>query len=751
METKLSPIALALIISLTIPSSADTQTWNSPNIDDGIFAFFETQFGDGRSNAILNQIFGPLYDTADGGAQSTSFSVLIGMINLLVLSVGGIMLAYNITAGLLQSAHEGQILGRRWSSLWAPLRVLFAVALLIPAPGLGGYNVMQATVAWITRGSTLMASELWSYGSSAILTGEIPITGVTPRLDSELIGAVYRNQLCFWLANYQFEIAESDARVEFVVNPKVDPLLIISSVNGTRNEICGSYRLPETPAYISRLGIDAPIVERQFRQIHSEILQRLIQDIDNIIALQWPVLIANKGELQSVTEWIESAVNNANSQLLSENTKLLKDVSNSVNQSNDARQELLERIANPTCGNEGLSGDPAVCGSSGWIGAGSWHITIARLNAEIMGLLNARPTAKESRYLTEGWSRLNRQVVLAVDNPSWIQRILNPANGSKYLHIQEAERIWQAANSHFEQSAASLNEFNVRISGKLLEDTLPVGRSGLLGRVWEIGFADAVDAMIETFSPSNWADDPIVGVARMGNWYLDIAGALIFGGAAASLLSNGFGSAVVFIIAAPLTAIGVMQSFILPMVPFIYWVLAVAGYFLLVIEAVVAASLWAVAHMRLDGEGISGGAGSYGWLILLSLILTPSLMILGYFASMILFRVTARLFDAGMYYAMFALANASPIVAVFGLIASGFLIVLAYMVILQQSFSLVSMFPSRILRWIGSEANLSDGVSEGRIHGVLQSASSSVGSGFVKVGQVANQGLSSFGFGKNSR
>ena len=709
----------------------------SPDIGDGIFAYFGTEYGDIRSAELLNQIFGPLYPAADGGAAATPFSKLIGFINLALLAIGGLLLTYNIVAGLLQTAHEGEFLGRRWSSLWAPLRVLFAVALLIPVPGLGGYNVIQGGVAWVTRGATLLASELWFQGSEIILSGEVPLTGAAPRIESELVGTVYRNQLCLWLANHQFAVSESPLRVRFEVNVTTDPTLILSSVDGNREGICGSYRLPETPAYIYRLGSAATIVESQFRGMHADILRDLIEAADRIVELQWPVLIANQGELPEVTDLFAVAVNSANDRLSSGSDAIFASVSQSVNESNDARRQLMTRISNTGCSGGLLPGESASCGGAGWIEAGNWHMTIARLNAEMMGILNARPTSTESRYLPNGLERLNRQVVIAADDTGWLQRMFGSTDANKYLHIDEALRIWQTANREYERIATRLDSLDVQISGRVLRDASPVGSSSLIGRIWEVGFADAIGAMVNTFSPGNWADDPIVGVVRMGNWYLNIAGTLIFGGAAASLLTGGMGSTVLFMIAAPLAAIGLTQSFILPALPFLYWVLSVAGYFLLVIEAVAAASLWAVAHMRLDGEGISGDAGRYGWLMLLSLMLTPSLMILGYFAGMILFRVVARLFDAGMFYAMSALANASPIVAVFGMIASGLLIIIAYVVMLDRSFSLISAFPSRVLRWVGAEATISDGIAESQIQGGLKGAASAVGSGAARIGQMS--------------
>ncbi|RMJ20577.1 hypothetical protein PHISP_08553, partial [Aspergillus sp. HF37] len=127
--------------------------------------------------------------------------------------------------------------------------------------------------------------------------------------------------------------------------------------------------------------------------------------------------------------------------------------------------------------------------------------------------------------------------------------------------------------------------------------------------------------------------DPMVGITNLGNEMVEMAGYLM-----AAIIGVGFtpfggpGIATMF---TPLVGIlmlaGGTLAFILPMTPFLFWILAVTGYFLVVVEAVIAVNLWALAHMRLEGEGISGEAGKQGWLMLLSLFMTPSLMIFGFF------------------------------------------------------------------------------------------------------------------------
>ena len=626
MKPALVLTSFAPVLAVTaLASSADAQQPLRPDAGAAIADLFGTDFGDLRSAELLNQIFGPLFPTAGGGSSATAFSTLIGMLNLAVLAVGGLFLAYNITAGLLQSAHEGEMLGRRWSSLWAPLRVVFAVALLIPAPGLGGYNSIQAGVAWIAKGSTMLASELWTHGARVILSGEIPLNGTAARLDGELFAAIYRNQLCLRLANYQLQAAGSPLRVRFEPVRSNRQPLIMSTIDGGREEICGAYLLPETPAYIARLEPAAQAIESEFRDMHTAVLQGLIAAADDILAAQWPVLISQQGALPPIAADIGAAMNSANQRLAAGGQALLASVAGSVNRPGEARDQLESHITGAGCGTTPDAVSEPRCTGEGWIGAGNWHMTIARLNSEMMGLLNAAPTARESRYISDEANRLNRQIVISADAPGWLQRMFSGIDGNKYLHVEEAARIWDAATGQMERASLRLATSGITLSSDILQEAAPVGRSGLLGRIWQVGFADAIDSMIQLFSPANWADDPIVGVVRMGNWYLDVAGTLIFSGGAASLLSSGFGTVVVFLVAAPLAAIGVTQSFVLPMLPFFYWILAVAGYFLLVVEAVVAVSLWALAHLRLDGEGISGDAGRFGWLMLLGADALPGL------------------------------------------------------------------------------------------------------------------------------
>ena len=72
----------------------------------------------------------------------------------------------------------------------------------------------------------------------------------------------------------------------------------------------------------------------------------------------------------------------------------------------------------------------------------------------------------------------------------------------------------------------------------------------------------------------------------------------------------------------------------LPLVPFLVWTVAGLHWLSRVFEALVAAPVWAVGFLK-NGRGLTGDTMS-GWLALLSLLLTPALMVIGLLAATVI-------------------------------------------------------------------------------------------------------------------
>ena len=77
--------------------------------------------------------------------------------------------------------------------------------------------------------------------------------------------------------------------------------------------------------------------------------------------------------------------------------------------------------------------------------------------------------------------------------------------------------------------------------------------------------------------------------------------------------------------------------YVLPLLPFIYFFFAVSGWVKSIFEAVVAIPLWALAHIRIDGEGLPGPGATNGYFLLLEIFLRPILILIGFIASIGIF------------------------------------------------------------------------------------------------------------------
>ena len=81
---------------------------------------------------FLSQLFGGL---VGGGGGADPIEKLLQVFNAGVLVIGGILVFYTLVAGTLSTAHDGEMLGKRWSSLWVPIRTTLGAAAIMPTMG----------------------------------------------------------------------------------------------------------------------------------------------------------------------------------------------------------------------------------------------------------------------------------------------------------------------------------------------------------------------------------------------------------------------------------------------------------------------------------------------------------------------------------------------------------------------------------------------------------------------------------------
>ncbi|WP_298624141.1 type IVB secretion system protein DotA [uncultured Legionella sp.] len=111
----------------------------------------------------LSVIFlGNLFGVVDGvlhGTGSQIMGTMFGVFNSAVLALGGMIIMYTLLVSTMNTAHEGQMLGQKWSSIWIPLRSTMGLALLIPKAS--GYCLMQIFVMWVVVQGIGAADKVW--------------------------------------------------------------------------------------------------------------------------------------------------------------------------------------------------------------------------------------------------------------------------------------------------------------------------------------------------------------------------------------------------------------------------------------------------------------------------------------------------------------------------------------------------------------------------------------------------------------
>ena len=168
-----------------------------------------------------------------------------------------------------------------------------------------------------------------------------------------------------------------------------------------------------------------------------------------------------------------------------------------------------------------------------------------------------------------------------------------------------------------------------------------------------------------------------------------------------------FATAVLMII--PFFVGGLLLAYVLPMMPYAVYTIAVIGWSVSAVVAVVSAPIWAAVHAVPHGEGLVNEAAKAGYKLLLSLVIKPTLLVFGFFLSLVAFSAAEFLIQKTAGTAMQMLFGnamlAGPLVSViFNVVGMGvgalFMAGLSVWAA-KWAFSLIHLIPDHAMRWGG--------------------------------------------------
>lgn len=349
----------------------------------------------------------------------------------------------------------------------------------------------------------------------------------------------------------------------------------------------------------------------------------------------------------------------------------------------------------------------------GWAGAGLWYNEIARANGAIIGAVQATPKVVKypemMEIVAQSKTKNNKQV-----SP---YELFTPVKGEdSYLNLP---KVGMAAGVVPLQKIYSLwievgNEYKAP-TGNAIYDFLN----------WLFG----TQGLFDLRDPANQNVHPLAQMSAMGkslveasirNLGLAVGGSIIgsIAGSSSSALDVGAEavSGILFMIVSMTLGAGIILYYVLPFMPFVYFFFALGSWIKEVFEAMVGVPLWALAHLRIDGDGLPGEAARSGYFMIFEIFLRPIMILFGLLAAVSIFAAMAAVLNTVFTIAVvnaggtnfgnsgtvtFTEFARGPIDQLFYTILYA---VLMY-IIAMSSFKMIDLIPNQVMRWLGVSIN----------------------------------------------
>ncbi|MCS5711140.1 DotA/TraY family protein [Candidatus Berkiella aquae] len=668
-----------------------------PTLVFGVGAF-EVESTD-KSMVYLGMIFGYVPGTPIPSSGNSLFAQLVYIFNQVVFALGIVVIAYTAAFGAINTAHQGEFLGKDWHPVLVPLRAGAGILLLLPQTT--GYNYMQIIVMWFIVQGVGAANAMWR---QVIISNQTQgnLHQDTRKVDlqnaSDAVSDIFKANICMAALNGNSSTLElMEEPVQFY---RMGDQMRWGRVS-QNDAICGSIDLAAIQNSMGGNNSNAESAKNRFANALIDAQQALETAADEALM---PMAYGTAPTYSSANQFVSAA------RALQQ---AAVDVSNYTASLNDVSEQAIE---------------------NGWILAGSYYFTIVQEGVYV-------PVTVTFSTITPNVSQISKIVSQQKYNET-VGTALGFANtyqSTAYSSIVTLSTADRAGSS------IVLKKANMSSQGSSIF-------AAIFGSLFEDIVKDLMEAISGSGEDNEHQNDPVISMASFGS-HLAVttenvffaAFALAFalwtistplsclqplGHAFDKLLTIFMPIAVLLI--SLLWVAGLTLGLYIPMIPYLVFTFSALTWIILVIEAMLAAPLIALT-LIVPSEDEIGKAG-HAISILLGIFLRPALMILGFIMAMQLLIVAIGMLNAAFWATILNATGASKGVGVFGLIA----ILLMYAGVatgmVHEAFSLIYLVPNKVMRWIGASGEQDDAMSKVQeLKGSVQKGGG-MGAGLMKSG-----------------
>lgn len=686
-------LTLLLVCGVAVSAYADPTTSADPT-------WTSLSAGDDWSATLLDSLF-PItakQGTSSIGAEQTVIGLMLGQLTGYVMALAGAFVAYTTIIQIQRAAETGRVLSNSTSS-WAPVRLFFAIMLMLPVSS--GFSVGQMAVVQTAKWGIGMARSVYTNAIKAVGPDAIPIAQPMIPGTKAIVAGLMQNELCRALINTASG------------NPNMVPIPTavrggkpgmggyvtwsygLGAGNETGTPVCGTVTI-KVPATTSNnlAGVKVDMTGTQQATLVN-VLDEIRSDVAAVATNLYTT--RNSSALNPLMQTYTTATNDYTQQLTTAATTITQALNAALSNASAARN-----------GGVGLQTGQDQLAALGWTQAAAYYLEISRLNGQTLSLLAATPLVSPPSYqgLGEGLTKdllnlINPVLAFQAKLNTYVQTTDKRDTPAGNGDLIEGAQAGQDGAGTIEQIARKIG-FNEAFLNSLItclvqpgsnQWTNPILAVIKLGHLM-INFSITAIGLSALLSSSVASTGLTIGQIMTGN----------FAGAAVTTVSHLIISSLatpIFYGCMAMLIPGLILAFVLPMIPYLMWIAGVAGWLILVCEAVIAVPLWAFAHLTWQGDGLHG-RGIEGYALLFNVLFRPVLMLFGLFMGYFVYSSITWLTLQGFGVAAgFALQNGWFVSNLLGVVTLICLFVLLQLTIALMSFRMISQIPHQVVKLIG--------------------------------------------------
>ena len=717
---------------------------------------------DDKSVQMLNHIFGDVINklALDGdieGVNETSniLASMFSVFNSSVLVIGSIIITYIAIIGVIHTANDGVALGRKWSSLWVPVRLVFSALMLLPTTS--GYSMIQLFVFMIALWGAGAANSTYKSGiETGLFNPEALVKDIGNKKDTynlmPLATAYLENAYCAKLVNNHY----SGAQVRILdLNT---PDLTIPATNGEKRKtntyqfkdrnnstniaggaaVCGTISISEfvspgsvgnmTDAEVFMLALDKEVTDAKNQVLR----QQMFQNIDAWVASdeEFPVSATseswnklNISKLYQIVEQSENSISGMVKTKANEYLNVTVDADGRMSSDGKMKNALNSMVTSLT--------------AEGWSMAGGWFQRLGTVRSRLNSIFEA-PTGTASKPTLDGLGKGDTAHQVATMYSSVSVKINKLKE--QYLGSSPSSGPSQGAMENLVPSAESmlkepslvgiLNTLQAKLNN-WLNGMMKSFINALVGAdpisnpfvSWACGASSEIGGSLNRMKCVGDGLSSVQGIlyaaefrVKATNLTAKVAVAGWEGFPGAQYVSNvePVGVAIDYFLAGIVLPIiekvskwiGILAFYFgvfLPALPYITFFTVVIGWVLSVIQTSLVAPIWMLMHMQPEQSFV--GSQRQGYLMLMSLFVRPMLALIGLFAAILVSDPVINYVTDAFFSMREALIGSGGTAATLGQFWQTFwwigLYAAVLLPILYMIFGLAQTMPDEILRWVG--------------------------------------------------